>query len=85
MRRRIEKFTITLLEREDNTCRHRIEMWMDYIPQWALTTKVYRTAFDVTTVKHNSQWWVLDGEFKPPIQVSSAPKAKFPSARVVSR
>ncbi len=84
MRRRIDKFTVTPIQKEGNTCRHRIEMWIVYIPQWSLTTKVYRTAFDVTTVKHKSQWWVLDGEFKPPIQVSSAPKAKFPMARVVS-
>jgi hypothetical protein len=45
-----------------------------------VTRKTFKTSFDVTTVKHKSQWWVLDGEFRAPL----APQdSALPVARVV--
>lgn len=84
MTRRIESYTITPIEIENNTRRNRIEMWIQYQPLASFGPSLYRTAFDVTTVKHKSQWWVLDGEFKPPIKVAGSAKAELPVARVVS-
>lgn len=99
LNRRLTKIHVTPLESEGNTQRHRVELQIDYYPSWAIAgillglwpalililvlTKKYKTTFDVTTVKHKSQWWMLDGEFKAPRQVAGQ-NADFPSARVVS-
>jgi hypothetical protein len=88
MTRKIEKYTVTPMQKEHRVHRSRIELSIRYQSIGSFSGGYYRTAFDVTTVKHKSQWWVLDGEFKPPIQVAGASagtKAQLPVARIVSR
>jgi hypothetical protein len=99
LNRRLTKYTTTPLEKTGLVHRHRVEMRIDYYPNWvwvgilvglipvivlmALTRKTYRTTFDVTTVKHKSQWWVLDGEFKGPLPGERYGVTNLPTARVV--
>jgi hypothetical protein len=84
MTRQIERYTVTPIQKDHRMHRSRIEMWIKYQSLRSFGPSYYRTAFDVTTVKHKSQWWVLDGEFRPPIRVAGAPRAQLPVARVVS-
>jgi hypothetical protein len=94
--RRLAKIKLTPLGVANDVHRHRVELQIQHYPSWVVvgilggilpllilvlvTRKTFKTSFDVTTVKHKSQWWVLDGEFRAPL----APQdSALPVARVV--
>jgi hypothetical protein len=99
LNRRLEKVRITPIDTEGLMHRHRIEMRVTYYPSWVvigilagllpmliiilIVRKTHTATFDVSTFKHKSQWWVLDGELKAPLQGAPYGAGQLPRARVV--
>ena len=96
MSRRLAKIKLTPIGIASQTHSYRVELHIQHYPSWVIvgifggvlpllililiTRRTYKTTFDVRTVKHKSQWWVLDGEFKAPMEL---PDTGLPKARVV--